>query len=71
MGTTRRARKSSGAGRRIAPAEPGNARTGRGQMKRKGFPHVAKQTHDVFDLTDSSSKRILKLAPKKVFEDET
>jgi len=26
-------------------------------MKRKGFPHVAKQTHQVFYLTTSSSKK--------------
>ena len=38
-------------------------------MKRKGFPHVAKQTHEVFHPTSLSSKKWIKR--KCLFRDET
>jgi len=67
MGTTRRARKRAGAGKRVSQAKPRDARTGEGRMKKEGFPHVTKQTHEVFYPTASSSKRI----SKGVFRDKT
>ena len=44
-------------------------------MKLKGFPHVAKQMHDVFYPTSfefkKEYKKIVCLLNKKVFRDET
>jgi len=61
MGTTRRARERSGAGRRVPQAKSRNALIGGGRMKRKDFPHVAKQTHEVFHHTTSSLKKDSKI----------
>jgi len=61
MGTHRRARKWAGAGRRVSQAKSGDAGTGGGRMKRKDFPHMAKQTHEVFYPTTSTSKRYQRL----------
>jgi len=47
-GSTRRARKQVGAGRRVSQAKSGDTRTGGSRMNRKGFPQVAKQTDEVF-----------------------